>query len=86
MGGVGAGGSLEARAALGQAPGGPAKLEGRSGGRSLPGALYQCRRRSPVIYRGRAGAGSLDDGREGLEQVSGALAKLGGGFKGTAKV
>ena len=37
-------------------------------------------------YRGRAGVGSLDDGREGLEQVSGALAKLGGGSRGTAEV
>ena len=85
-GGGGAGGSGGARAGLDHIPGGPTKLEGRSGGRSWSGALYRCRRRSSAIYRGGAGAGSLDDDREGLEQVFGAPVKLGGGSGGTVEV
>ena len=37
-------------------------------------------------YRGGAGAGSLDDGREGLEQVSGAPTEFEGGSGGMAGV
>ena len=84
--GGGAGGSGEARRLLDHTPRGLAELGGRSGGQSCSRVLGRRRCRGLAAHRDEAGAWGLNDGQEGLEQVRGASAELGGGSKGTAEV